>query len=31
MAVAPGNLRCFLRSIEWKEAMEGFFHGELVF
>jgi len=29
MAIDPGNPRRFLRSIKWKKAMEGFFHGQL--
>jgi hypothetical protein len=28
MAIDPGNPRRFLRSIKWKKAMEGFFHGQ---
>ncbi len=29
MAIDPGNPRRFLRSIKWKKAMDGFFHGQL--
>jgi len=28
MAIDPGNPRRFLRSIKWKKAMDGFFHGQ---
>ena len=28
--IDPGNPRRFLRSIKWKKAMDGFFHGQLV-
>jgi len=28
LAIDPGNPWRFLRSIKWKKAMEGFFHGQ---